>query len=71
MKNEGDTGQSDFCHLVVGAREDTERSNKRIKFFLSSEAMPCTHASLQKEIRNKYMYITACITVEFNWFRVN
>jgi len=25
MKKEGDTGQSDFCFLVVGARENKEK----------------------------------------------
>ena len=33
MKNEGDAGQNDLCHLAVGAREDKKRSNKRIKIF--------------------------------------
>lgn len=33
MKNEGDAGQSDLCHLAVEAREDKKRSNKRITFF--------------------------------------
>ena len=33
MKNEGDAGQSDLCHLAVEAREDKKISNKRITFF--------------------------------------
>ena len=33
MKNEGDAGQNDLCHLAVGAREDKRRPNKRIKIF--------------------------------------